>query len=77
MEALSQLALIWAAVYAAVFAAHKTKLTPVPYFLFLGSLMVNVGILPTEHDPVIRGLAELGIMQPTVAIFSPIDPRMS
>ena len=62
MEALSNLALIWAAVYIAVVAARKTRLTPVLYFLFLGFVMVNVGLLPLESHPFVRGFAELGII---------------
>lgn len=62
MEALTNLALIWAAVYIAVVAARKTRLTPVLYFLFLGFVMVNVGLLPVESHPFIRGFAELGII---------------
>lgn len=62
MEALSDLALIWAAVYIAVVAARKTRLTPVLYFLFLGFVMVNVGLLPLESHPFVRGFAELGII---------------
>ena len=62
MDALSDLALIWAAVYIAVVAARKTRLTPVLYFLFLGFVMVNVGLLPQESHPFIRGFAELGII---------------
>ena len=62
MEALEQLILMWAAVFVAVVAARKTRLTPVLYFLFLGFLMVNIGVLPQELDPFVRGLAELGII---------------
>jgi Kef-type K+ transport system membrane component KefB len=62
MEALSDLALIWVAVYVAVVAARKTRLTPVLYFLFLGFVMVNVGLLPHESHPFVRGFAELGII---------------
>ena len=61
MEALSNLALIWAAVYIAVVTARKTRLTRVLYFLFLGFVMVNVGLLPLESHPFVRGFAELGI----------------
>jgi len=42
--------------------ASKTKLTSVLYFLAFGSLMVNVGILPYDSAPFIRGFAELGIV---------------
>ena len=62
MEALQHLILIWAAVFVAVIAARHTRLTPVLYFLFAGFLMVNVGLLPQEPDPFIRGFAELGIV---------------
>ena len=44
MEALTDLALIWVAVYVAVVAARKTRLTSVLYFLFLGFVMVNTGL---------------------------------
>jgi len=62
MVALEQLLLIWAAVFVAVVAARHTRLTPVLYFLFLGFLMVNIGLLPQETDPFIRGFAELAII---------------
>ncbi len=62
MGALGDLALIWAAVYVAVVAARKTRLTPVLYFLFFGFVMVNVGLLPHESQPFVRGFAELGII---------------
>ncbi len=62
MDALIHLAIIWCGVFVAVFAARKTKLTPVLYFLAVGAVLVNVGILPTESDPFIRGFAEVGII---------------
>ncbi len=62
MEAIFQLGIIWIAVYVAVFFAQKTRLTPVLFYLFVGCVMVNVGILPHEPDHFIRGLAELGII---------------
>ena len=62
MEALTDLALIWVAVYVAVVAARKTRLTSVLYFLFLGFVMVNTGLLPHEGHPFVRGFAELGII---------------
>jgi Kef-type K+ transport system membrane component KefB len=62
MEAFEQLIMIWAAVFVAVVAARKTRLTPVLYFLFLGFIMVNIGMLPHELDPFVRGFAELGII---------------
>jgi Kef-type K+ transport system membrane component KefB len=62
MDPLVQLAIIWAGVFIASLVAAKTRLTSVLYFLFFGSIMVNLGILPTESAPFIRDLAELGII---------------
>jgi Kef-type K+ transport system membrane component KefB len=62
MHPLAHLAVIWAAVFVAVVAAKKTRLTPVLFFLFMGFLLVNLGVLPHESDPFIRGVAELGIV---------------
>ena len=54
-----QLAIIWTGVYITVLAATKTRLTPVLYYLAIGCILVNVGILPVQSDPFIRGFAEL------------------
>jgi len=62
MEPLTHLAVIWAAVFVAVVSAKKTRLTPVLYFLFVGCVLVNIGILPEESGPFIRNFAELGII---------------
>jgi Kef-type K+ transport system membrane component KefB len=62
MHAFQQLILIWAAVFVAVVAARATRLTPVLYFLFLGFVLVNVGLLPETLDEFVRGLSELGII---------------
>ncbi len=62
MHPLTHLAIIWAAVFVAVVAAKKTRLTPVLFFLFAGFALVNVGIVPTESDLFIREFAELGII---------------
>lgn len=62
MDPLVHLAIIWAAVFAAVVMAKKTRLTPVLYFLFLGSLLANIGILPEQSGAFIRVFAELGII---------------
>jgi Kef-type K+ transport system membrane component KefB len=62
MHPLAHLAVIWAAVFVAVVAAKKTRLTPVLFFLFMGFVLVNVGILPVESDLFIREFAELGII---------------
>jgi len=62
MYPLEHLAIIWAGVFAAVVMAKITRLTPVLFFLFVGSLLVNLGILPAESGGFIRTFAELGII---------------
>ncbi len=62
MHPLMHLAIIWAAVFVAVVAAKKTRLTPVLFFLFMGFVLVNLGVVPHEPDPFIREFAELGII---------------
>jgi Kef-type K+ transport system membrane component KefB len=56
------LALIWASVFVASYIAHRTRLTPVLWYLFLGSAMVNLGILPEQIPDFITNFAELGII---------------
>ena len=62
MHPLARLAVIWAAVFVAIVAAKKTRLTPVLFFLFMGFVLVNTGILPEESDLSIREFAVLGII---------------
>ncbi|PHQ67546.1 MAG: cation/H(+) antiporter [Robiginitomaculum sp.] len=62
MDAMTSLALIWAAVFLATIAARWSRLTPVLWFLFFGAIMVNTGLLPEHADPFIAGFAELGII---------------
>ena len=62
MHGFESLALIWIAVFASMFLARWSRLTPVLWFLFFGAVMVNTGLLPTHPDPFIHGLAELGIL---------------
>lgn len=62
MHPLVHLAIIWGAVFIAVVAAKKTRLTPVLFFLFVGFVLVNVGVLPEVSDQFIREFAELGII---------------
>jgi Kef-type K+ transport system membrane component KefB len=62
MHPLVHLAIIWAAVFVAVVAAKKTRLTPVLYFLFVGFVLANIGVLPQESGLFIREFAELGII---------------
>ncbi|MFT4519796.1 MAG: Kef-type K+ transport system membrane component KefB [Halioglobus sp.] len=57
-----QLAVIWTSVYLAILAAQKTKLTPMLYFLAFGTILVNIGIIPEEGSPFIRGFGEMGII---------------
>jgi len=62
MEPLAHLAIIWAGVFAAVVMAKKTRMTPVLYFLFVGCILANTGVLPEESGAFIRNFAELGII---------------
>ena len=62
MNPLEHLAIIWAGVFVAVVAAKQTRLTPVLYFLFIGCVLANTGILPSESGAFIRNFAELGII---------------
>jgi Kef-type K+ transport system membrane component KefB len=62
MDPLTHLAIVWAGVFVAVVMAKLTRLTPVLYFLFVGSLLVNLGVLPIESGAFIRVYAELGII---------------
>lgn len=62
MEDLSTLAITWVAVFIAHFAAARTKLTPVLWFLAMGCLLVNTGLLPHEPGIFMRGFAEIGII---------------
>lgn len=62
MDPLLYLAIMWCGVFFAVYAARRTKLTPVLFFLFVGAILVNLGVLPRETPPFIRGFAEIGII---------------
>ena len=62
MDSLSQLALMWGAVYLAFLAAGKTRITHVLWYLAFGALLVNIGLLPEKSDDFIRTLSELGII---------------
>ncbi len=62
MQDLIYLVLIWVVVLIAGFIARKTRLTPVLWFLFFGSLLVNVGLLPQEPSQFIGVFSELGII---------------
>jgi Kef-type K+ transport system membrane component KefB len=62
MEDLLSLAITWIAVFIAHYCANKTKLTPVLWFLAMGCLLVNTGILPREPGVFMRDFAEIGII---------------
>jgi Kef-type K+ transport system membrane component KefB len=62
MDALTSLAAIWIGVFIAVLAARYTRLTPVLYYLAVGAVMVNLGILPEDSHPFVRGFSEVGII---------------
>lgn len=62
MHDIEILTIIWATVFVASYLAHKTRLTPVLWFLFLGALLVNLGFIPKELPIFITDFAELGII---------------
>ncbi len=62
MHDIAILAIIWASVFVAALLAHKTRLTPVLWYLFCGTLLVNIGILPHDMPVFINDFAELGII---------------
>jgi Na+:H+ antiporter len=59
---LSYLAIIWVGAFAASIVAFRTRLTPVLWYLFFGSLFVNIGWLPQHMPGFIEGFAEVGII---------------
>ena len=62
MQALEILAIIWLLVFIASFLAHKTRFTPVLWYLFGGTVLVNFGILPQVMPDFIVTFSELGII---------------
>lgn len=62
MHDLMLLAIIWVSVFFAAWMAHISRLTPVLWFLFTGTLLTNVGLLPKELPEFIKDLSELGII---------------
>lgn len=62
MHTLENLTIIWIGVLLAHFMARATRLTPVLFYLFMGAVYVNTGILPTEPGEFIRVFAEVGII---------------
>lgn len=59
---LLHLLIIWIAVGIAGRIADRTRLTPVLWYLFAGALLTNLGWLPSEPLPFVKGVAELGII---------------
>ncbi|WP_461520633.1 cation:proton antiporter [Porticoccus sp.] len=53
---------MWIGVFAASYAAHHTRLTPVLWYLFFGAAMVNLGWLPQVMPVFITDFSELGII---------------
>ena len=62
MDALYQLSVVWIGVLIAVFLAKRIRITPVLFYLAVGALLVNTGVLPEEEHSFIRGFAEVGIV---------------
>jgi len=62
MHDISILAIVWISVFIASYLAHKTRLTPVLWYLFCGAVLVNFGLLPEEIPIFIVDFAELGII---------------
>jgi len=62
MHNISILAIVWTSVFIASYLAHKTRLTPVLWYLFCSAVLVNFGLLPEEIPIFIVDFAELGII---------------
>jgi len=62
MEDLVSLAITWIAVFVAHFAATRTRLTPVLWYLAMGCILVNIGLLPETPGIFMRDFAEIGII---------------
>jgi len=62
MQDLESLAVIWTAVFVAHYLAGKTRLTPALWFLAMGCLLVNTGILPEDPGIFLTDLSQVGII---------------
>lgn len=62
MHDIELLAIIWVTVFVASYMAHKTRLTPVLWYLFFGAVLVNVNVLPVKMPIFIEDFSELGII---------------
>jgi Kef-type K+ transport system membrane component KefB len=62
MQDLESLAIIWIAVFVAHYLAGKTRLTPALWFLAMGCLLVNTGLLPQDPGVFRVDLSQIGII---------------
>jgi Kef-type K+ transport system membrane component KefB len=62
MQDLESLAVIWTAVFVGHYLAGKTRLTPALWFLAMGCLLVNTGILPEDPGIFLTDLSQVGII---------------
>ncbi len=62
MSDIESLTIIWCSVFISYWLAKKTRLTPVLFYLIMGSLLVTIGLLPEKSTPFIEGFAEFGII---------------
>jgi Kef-type K+ transport system membrane component KefB len=62
MHDITILAIIWLSVFVASYMAHKTRLTPVLWYLFCGALLVNFELVPQVMPEFIHNFSELGII---------------
>ncbi len=62
MQDFNYLALIWCSVFVSYYLANKTHLTPLLYYLVMGSILVSFGLLPETATPFIAGFSEFAIV---------------
>jgi len=62
MSDIHSLTIIWLSVFISYWLAKRTRLTPVLFYLLMGSFLVTVGFLPENSSPFIAGFAEFGII---------------
>jgi len=62
MQDFNYLALIWCSVFVSYYLANKSHLTPLLFYLVMGSILVSFGLLPIKATPFIAGFSELGII---------------
>lgn len=62
MQDFNYLALIWSSVFVSYYLANKTHLTPLLFYLVMGSILVTFGLVPVKATPFIAGFSEFGII---------------